>query len=204
MYICKYCGSSKHSYPSIRTHQRICPKNVNRKYKNGMTGKKGSNQYIKAKLEGREKPKYDRSHVPLNGAMLASSELKSKWAKDGKTGGYKENAGRSKKFKVIDSYGKETVLQSSYEFLCSNLLNELNIKWCRPSGLKYDGRWYFADFFLPEFNLYLDPKNDYKMKLDEQKIQKVSEQNGINVIVLSKKDLTIENLKRIIDSNIKP
>ena len=54
-----------------------------------------------------------------------------------KGGGYRENAGRSKKFKVKDSFGKTVTLQSSYELKCSEILNELNIKWIRPNYLNY-------------------------------------------------------------------
>ena len=71
----------------------------------------------------------------------------------GKIGGYRANAGRSKKFKVIDSYGKHTILQSTYELKCSELLNELNIKWLRPKSLKYDNKNYFADFYLPDYEI---------------------------------------------------
>ena len=107
----------------------------------------------------------------------------------GKIGGYRPNAGRSKKFKVLDSYGIEVVLQSSYELLCSEILNDLNIKWIRPKSLKYDGRNYFADFYLPEYDIYLDPKNDFKAKQDLEKIQKVTEQNNVQVYIVLKENL---------------
>jgi hypothetical protein len=108
----------------------------------------------------------------------------------GTIGGYREGAGRSKKFKVFDSYCKEVVLQSSYELICSQILNKLKIKWIRPKCLYYDNnRRYYPDFYLPDLDIYLDPKNDYKIKLDEEKINKVKQQNNIKLYVINKNQL---------------
>lgn len=115
----------------------------------------------------------------------------------GKHGGYRPNAGRSKKFKVVDSFGKETVLQSSYELKCSEILNEMGIKWVRPKALKYDNKNYFADFYLPNNDVYLDPKNSYKAKLDQDKIQKVIEQNNVKVYIILEENLTKEYIASI-------
>jgi|688.fasta_scaffold01889_79 hypothetical protein len=115
-----------------------------------------------------------------------------------KGGGYRENAGRSQKTKVIDSFGKLTTLQSSYELRCSEILNNLNIKWLRPKALKYDNRNYFADFYLPEYDIWLDPKNSYKAKQDEEKIAKVIEQNNVKLFILLKEQLTEEYIRTII------
>ena len=114
-----------------------------------------------------------------------------------KNGGYRENAGRSKKYKVEDSFGKIVTLQSSYELLCSEILDEMNIKWIRPSYLKYDDRKYFPDFYLPDFDLYLDPKNDYLAEIDKSKIDKVIEQNKVNVFILTKEKLTKEYFRTL-------
>lgn len=119
-------------------------------------------------------------------------------AKNLKFGGYRENAGRSKKYKVVDSFGKNTTLQSSYELKCSELLNELSIQWIRPKALKYDSKNYFADFYLPKYDLYLDPKNDYKAKLDADKIKKVIEQNNVRVVVLLQTQLTKQHIASLV------
>jgi hypothetical protein len=163
-----------------------------------MTGKKGSNQYVKAKDLGLPKPEYDRSHLPLSGCVIAPPWQKSKWAKEAKTGGYKPNAGRSKKFRVKDSFGAETVLQSTYELKCSEILDKMGINWRRPKHLKYDNRKYFADFYLTDYDIYLDPKNDYKAKLDESKIQKVIDQNGVRVYILSLSQITEDYIKTLV------
>ena len=116
----------------------------------------------------------------------------------GKIGGYRPNAGRSKKFRVYDSFGKSVVLQSSYELECSIILNEMNVRWTRPRALKYDNKNYFADFYLIDFDIYLDPKNNFKAKQDEEKIQKVMSQNNVNIYILLKENITREFIASLI------
>jgi len=116
----------------------------------------------------------------------------------GKVGGYRPNAGRSKKFKVKDSLGNDTTLQSTYELECSEILNLLSIRWIRPKALKYDNKNYFADFYLLDYDVYLDPKNNYKAKQDKEKIEKVIEQNGVKVFVLLKEQLNNEYILSVI------
>lgn len=129
--------------------------------------------------------------LPLKGCFAknwySSEKGKSSCAKGG---GYRENAGHSKKFKVTDSFCNVVTLQSTYELKCSEILNDLSIRWIRPKALKYDGKNYFADFYLVDYDLYLDPKNNYKAKCDEEKINKVVEQNKVKVIILLYNDLT--------------
>ena len=122
----------------------------------------------------------------------------SEFAKSRGFGGYNPNAGHSKKFKVIDSFGKETTLQSTYELECAELLNKMNIKWNRPKAMKYSGRNYFADFYLPDFEVYLDPKNAYKAKLDADKIALVIVENKVKLFVLLKEQITEEYIGLLI------
>ena len=119
----------------------------------------------------------------------------------GKIGGYRPNAGRSKKFRVKDSYDNEVVLQSTFELRCSEILNSLGIKWIRPKAIKYDGRNYFADFYLPEQNIWLDPKNNYKAKQDQEKIDRVIQQNNVKLFVLLEHQLTEEYIGRLAETD---
>lgn len=52
MLVCSYCGKECKNVNSLRNHERCCPSNPDRNYKNGMLGKKGSNQFILAKERG--------------------------------------------------------------------------------------------------------------------------------------------------------
>lgn len=119
----------------------------------------------------------------------------------GQLGGYRPNAGRSKKFRVEDSYGNDVVLQSTYELRCSEILNQLKISWIRPKALKYSGRNYFADFYLIDSDIYLDPKNDYKAKQDKDKIAAVIEQNNVKVFILTENLITKEYITMLVSPN---
>jgi len=104
---------------------------------------------------------------------------------------------------VVDSFGKRCYLGSSYEIKVSEFLNELNVKWTRPPCLSYIDdesreRLYFPDLFLPEFNLYLDPKNSFLLKLHKRKLQMVVEQTGIRLEVITEHDLNIDYIRTLL------
>jgi len=203
MFTCVYCSKICKNDNSHRNHERQCPKNLNRIYKNGMTGKTAWNKGLTVATDERvaknaiaikaNAKEIGRCKDPEKEAVRR--QKLSMAAKRSGFGGYRENAGRSKKFRVVDSFGKETVLQSTYELKCSEILNDLGIKWVRPKALKYDNKNYFADFYLPSVNIYLDPKNSYKSKLDTEKINKVIEQNNVKVVILLEEQLTLEYIK---------
>lgn len=197
-FICQYCDKECKNLNSYKNHERTCPNNTNRNYKNGMLGKKGSNHFTYAEKHGLPKPNHSAKDKP--GRLLTNDQKErlSVIAKDRGFGGYQPNAGRSKKFKVIDSFGNSVTLQSTYEFKCFQVLTEMNVCWIRPKALKYDDRNYFADFYLVDYGIYLDPKNAYKAKLDREKIKKVVEQNAVSVFVLLEHELTKENIARIV------
>ena len=50
--------------------------------------------------------------------------------------------------------------------------------WTDKDGNK---RRYYPDFYLPDYNVYLDPKNRYLIKVDEYKINRVIKENGIKL-----------------------
>lgn len=76
--------------------------------------------------------------------------------------------------KYIKKDGTEVLLDSSWEEALAKRLDELDIRWSRPSPIKWvddNGKShnYFPDFYLNEYDLYLDPKNDivYNMTIDK-------------------------------------
>lgn len=93
-------------------------------------------------------------------------------------------------------------LDSTYELKVAKELDENQIKWERPSyflwedskGIKHR---YYPDFYLPEYNIYLDPKNNYLINnkskrfgiTDVEKIELVKQQNKIRIIILDKDNL---------------
>lgn len=81
----------------------------------------------------------------------------------------------------------------------------------RPKALKYIDACnkihnYIPDFYLPEYNVYLDPKNDFLINnvnpnlgfSDVDKINWVMQQNNVKVIILNKEQLTWHVIKTLI------
>ena len=143
------------------------------------------------------KSRYATGELVPTGCFAMSTADRSAKAKKQGLGGYQPNAGHSKKFKVIDSFGKETVLQSTYELECATLLNDMGIQWNRPRAMKYGSKNYFADFYLPDYNVYLDPKNSYKAKLDANKIAAVIAENNVKLYVLLKEQITRDYIEKL-------
>ena len=85
-------------------------------------------------------------------------------------------------------------LESSYEYKVATELDLNNIVWERPKYLKYGNKKYFADFYLIDYDVYLDPKNDFLIPLDIPKINKVMEENNVIVIILRKDQLTWDKI----------
>lgn len=80
-------------------------------------------------------------------------------------------------------------MDSSWEVNIAKWLDINNIKWIRDRKINFiwtdvDGRKrrYYPDFYLPEHNLYLDPKNKYKLEKDRDKISRVISENNIKLI----------------------
>ena len=91
-------------------------------------------------------------------------------------------------------------LESSYESIVARELDLNSIKWERPKSLKWndDGqiRRYMPDFYLPEYNVYLDPKNDFLIIKDKRKIDLTSQYNNVRIIILNKNELNWLSIKQ--------
>lgn len=72
--------------------------------------------------------------------------------------------------------GDIVLLDSSWEELLANRLDSLDIKWIRPEPIQWVDNVgkthnYFPDFYLTEYDLYLDPKNPAAMLQQAKKIE---------------------------------
>ena len=84
--------------------------------------------------------------------------------------------------KIVHEYvleGEILWLESSWEIEIADYLNSLKIRWIRPKHIPWIDRTgkrrrYFPDFYLPDFDLYLDPKNNYQIELTREKLDIVS------------------------------
>ena len=81
--------------------------------------------------------------------------------------------------KIVHLYehnGIQLKLESSWEVEIASWLDGLNVKWERPKHIPWTditgkNRKYFPDFYLNDFDIYVDPKNLYLIGKDEEKLQ---------------------------------
>jgi hypothetical protein len=96
--------------------------------------------------------------------------------------------------------GDVIFLQSSYEIKVATDLDDNNIKWIRPKFFLWIDEHnvthrYYPDFYLIDYDVYLDPKNFYLQKKDKLKIDTVQKQNKIKIIILSENELVWNVIK---------
>ena len=94
-------------------------------------------------------------------------------------------------------------LDSSYELKVAMSLDEHKINWIRPTFMWYvdengNKRRYYPDFYLPDHDVYLDPKNDYLIKTDTAKIQQAASQNNVRIVILDKDHLDWSSIQTIV------
>ena len=110
---------------------------------------------------------------------------------------------QGKNYYVLNSFGITQRLESSYEFKTYEILESMMIKWERPKFTNYiingKSKRYFPDFYLPEYDIYLDPKNDYLIEKDKEKIECVIHQSKINLHILSYEMITKEYIQKLVD-----
>ena len=95
-------------------------------------------------------------------------------------------------------------MDSSWEINIAKWLDENKIKWIRDRKINFlwtdlsgKKRRYYPDFLLPELNVYLDPKNKYKLEKDKYKLNQVIKENKINLIFGLENDI-LNKLKEMI------
>ena len=105
---------------------------------------------------------------------------------------------------------KGVKLDSTYELKVAKSLTASKVNWSRGPRFQYIYQdrvhHYTPDFYLPDYNIYLDPKNDFLINninpnlgySDEYKIELVMKQNNIKVLILNKDQLQWKTIKDLI------
>lgn len=187
---CVYCNSI---LTFEKKDNKVCSKSCSGKYSNnkrlnsGWRLSKKSKQKISNSLKGK---KYNHGprlylgpYTKLSGYFICTCCNKSFWSITGRRTCSPECQRKNSTYrKIIYHYnnnGEDILLESSWEVEIAKWLDILNITWIRPNHLiwfddKNKKHRYFADFYLPKFNIYLDPKNEYQIKISEQKLNYIS------------------------------
>lgn len=103
-----------------------------------------------------------------------------------------------------DSYGEVVRLESSYEIRFAKILDSMYLRWTRPSHMFWIDEWnntkrYYPDFYLPDYDLYFDPKNKYQIMIDRPKIQAVIQQNNVKLFIVPNDFINEDFVKSIVD-----
>ena len=102
-------------------------------------------------------------------------------------------------------------LGSTYELQVAKSLDSNKVKWTKSKRFEYvdifgKTRKYEPDFFLPQYNIYLDPKNDFLINninpslgfKDSEKIKLVERKHNIKVVILNKNQLNWVDIVKLI------
>jgi hypothetical protein len=115
-------------------------------------------------------------------------------AKARNLGGYRPHPNRGQWY-------RDTWFDSKWEVRVAESLDENSIQWQRPKiGFVWTdlGNKYYPDFYLPDFDVYLDPKNSYLQTKDANKISQAQQRNAIRVIVLGEQQLEWSQIKTLL------
>lgn len=201
---CIYCSKYCKNNNSLTNHEIKCKENPNRRLPNiDYSKRKTSNQWSNPNffISDETRKKLSRSSL----GRKHSKETKKILADLAK----KRNFGGVTQSRWIEYKGKK--LGSRYELQLVKDLDKHNIKWDTCSRFEYidlyqKRRTYTPDIYLIDYDVYLDPKNDFLINnknpalgfSDIEKIQWVMEQNSIRVLILNKNQLSWEYIKTLL------
>jgi len=208
---CKHCDLDVSSFDaSIKAnHIRWCASNpLNSIYKNNMEEARNSitKEHILKRAESIKKAhiegKYSNASSKMiqtktkNNTLNHTEETKKILRKKALSSNHRRLVRSLQKYTKKD--GTTVLLESSWEVALAVRLDELNLEWSRPEPIKWiddDGEYhnYFPDFYLPDFNLYLDPKNPQAIKSQQKKLKNLLTQYN-NIIIIK----TLEECKHFL------
>jgi len=189
---CKHCKSefdvSDKPNGWMANHSRWCDENPKRKeYVDALLKRNGgknnvelmnaarkksgrTNQYTTARLDGREIPECPMKGKPGSFLGKTHTEETKQLLRE------KALASPHRRLKRGIIEYKGVLLDSSWELELAKRLDELNIKWVRPDPLPWvddEGvtHNYFPDFYLEDYDLYLDPKNPQAVRVQKKKLE---------------------------------
>lgn len=184
MWKCKYCNGSFDFINASQkaNHSRWCKSNPkhnkyiedllkrdNIKLMNESREKTGiNNQFVKSKLEGIKIYHAMKGKKQIHPFKNHTEEMKQHLREMALASNHR----RLRKGMILYN---GVMLDSSWEYELAKRLDYLNIKWTRPNPLKWKDKNnnfhnYFPDFYLIDFDLFLDPKNPAAYKNQEEKI----------------------------------
>ena len=213
MWYCKHCGKGfDFEKPNqMANHSRWCELNPKRKeyakklsYARDCISEEGKkqNQFTTGKVKAHSletkakigKASKGRKHSDTTKELMREKALASNHRRLRKSTSV-----------YVKADGTKVLLDSSWEVKVAAILDEMEIKWERPDPLYYElngiRHRYYPDFYLIDYNLYLDPKNDFAIKNQQDKINVLLETYS-NIVIMRGKDLNIDFIKSLIQRSV--
>jgi len=183
MSICKHC-KKEFEKKEIANHSRWCDLNPKR------------SQYNKDLTKARAAKKNFKNQYSYGAVCSEETKEKQRLASTGRT--HTEETKQLLREKALASphrrLKKGTVeykgilLDSSWELELAKRLDELEIKWVRPDPIPWVDEEgvthnYFPDFYLEDYDLFLDPKNPQAIKVQKKKLDSLLTQYK-NIVII--------------------
>jgi hypothetical protein len=181
---CKYCTLTFENLNASEraNHSRWCFKNPKRKeYLNSNDGSQFQTpEAIKKRTEGIKKAHQDGKYTKVYEARRGkpgtphTEESKKLLSEKARASTHRRLLRSMRDYTCVD--GTVVKLDSSWEETLAIRLDNLGIQWIRPdTPTKWvdkngNERNYFPDFYLLDYDVYLDPKNPYAYKSQQEKI----------------------------------
>ena len=158
----------------------------------------GENQYTKAKKEGRSIEISQETRNKMGETWIGKHH--SKKTKEHLSEKALSNPYRRKCKSTVFYNGFR--FDSTWEVKVAQILDKNSIKWIQPDPIKWvdkTGREhnYFPDFYLVDYDIYLDPKNDYCIRVQKEKLDYIQEHHP-NVHILNSNQLKEKEILRIL------
>lgn len=192
---CKYCDKSfdiEMTANERANHSRWCEQNPKRdEYKktNSDCSQMRTAEAMAKKIVSLKKAhadgKYDESHAKRKGKPGTPHSEETKRHLREKALASPHRRLRRKRIEYNGIW-----LDSTWEYELAKRLDELKVKWVRPNPIPWvDEKGvthnYFPDFYLPDFNLFLDPKNPHAVNVQKKKLACILTQYSNIVIIKS-------------------
>ena len=206
---CRFCNKDCKNSNSLNNHERLCKLNPNHVISSfvaiNAAGKNVWNRGLTKEIDSRINKQ----------SQTLSDNLKTGKIKNGFLGKHHTAASKQKISDTMITKGlggshsraafsyNGFKFDSTYEVIVAKSLDENNIVWeksCRFKWHDLNGKLhnYTPDFYLPDYDIYLDPKNDFLITKDMFKINQVIQENNIKVIILNKDNLTWDKILNLL------
>ena len=139
---------------------------------------------------------YASGKIKTNAGFKHSEETKKRMSIVASSLTFQRKCKKTTPYTMID--GNVVNLDSSWEVEIAQYLDKNKIKWVRPVPIPYtiDNQLhhYYPDFYLPDYDVYLDPKNSYVVKQNAEKLAAVFSEHKIVLFYGERKNI-IEKLE---------